>query len=383
MDWRDGVKKGLAVAAIVIVVSLVLGQLFGQPVLLSYVTSDSMEPTIQTGDGFVAVPTAAADSVEGGDVVVYRAEQIQGGGLTTHRIVAETDRGFVTQGDNNPFTDQDSGEPVVKREQIVAVAWQVDGGVVTIPGLGLLVGGIQNVLVTVQRTLSSWLGIPSLVGVQGLAYLIFALTVGLYLLDRRYSTDRRRERSRERNSGLSARLIVGAMAASLVLAATAAMVGPAGPQSFDVVSADFQSERSDVIERGTAESLQYTVGNGGQVPVYVFFEEGSENVTIDPRAVRLGGTDSVNGTLTLRAPSETGSYRFFITEYRYLAVLPQSHIFALYELHPWAPIVVIDAMIGVPFYVAGRLLIGTGRVRRRSRGDGPGILDRIRARLRP
>jgi signal peptidase len=171
------------------------------------------------------------------------------------------------------------------------------------------------------------------------------------------------------------------MAAALVLAATATMVAPAGPQSYQIISSEFDSERSDVIRQGTTETLQFTVGNGGQVPVYVFFEEGSENIDIEPQQLRVDGTDQRNGTLTLTAPPETGAYRLFLTEHRYLALLPQSHVQALYTIHPWLPIVVIDALIGVPFYLVGVTLVGTGRVRRRSR-DGPTTTDRLLARLR-
>jgi len=381
MDWRGTVTKAAGAVIALVLVALVAGQLLGQPVLLSYVTTGSMEPTIAAGDGFVAIPAEAAGPIEEGDIVVFEAEEIQGGGLTTHRIVEETDRGYVTRGDANPFTDQDSGEPPVKREQIVAVAWQVGGEPVTIPYLGTFAEGVQSVVQAAQLRLAGLLGTRSLLGTQGLAYLIFGLTVVLYAADVWFSNDRRRDRSRGRDRGLSARLLVGVMAASLVLAATAAMVAPAGPQSFEIVSAEFESERSDVIQQGTNETLQYTVGNGGQVPVYVYFEEGSENVDMRPASFTLAGNDVRNGTLTLTAPPETGTYRLFLTEYRYLGVLPEPHVRTLYELHPWFPIVVIDALIGVPFYVVGIALVGSGRVRRRDR-DGPTAVDRLLARLR-
>ena len=381
MDWWGLFKKGLSAILLLSLLALVVGQVLGQPILLSYVTSESMEPTIETGDGFVAVPTAVAGPVEEGDVVVFEAEQIQGGGLTTHRIVGETEQGFITRGDNNPFTDQDSGEPPVKREQIVAVAWQPGPDPVVLPYVGTIVEGIQGLLETLQFRLAGLFGSRALLGTQGLAYLIFGLTVVMYALDVYLSNDRRRDRARERDSGLSARLMVGVMAAALVLAATATMVAPAGPQSFDIVSSEFESDRSDVIQRGTSETLQYTVGNGGQVPVYVFFEEGSENIDVRPETFRVGGTDQRNGTLTLTAPPETGAYRFFLTEHRYLALLPQSHVESLYAIHPWLPIVVIDALIGIPFYVLGVALVGTGRVRRRSR-EGPTTTDRLLARFR-
>jgi signal peptidase len=71
-----------------------------------------MEPTLNAGGGFVAVPAAVAGLIEAGDVIVYEAEETQGGGLTTHRVVGETDRGFI-RGGPNPLTDQDSDEPPV------------------------------------------------------------------------------------------------------------------------------------------------------------------------------------------------------------------------------------------------------------------------------
>ncbi|MFC6975369.1 signal peptidase I [Halomicroarcula sp. GCM10025709] len=112
---------------VLFLVSMVVGQLLGQPVLLGYVTTGSMQPTLDPGDGFVAIPAALAGPVDEGDVVTFRAEEIQGGGLTTHRVVDRTDRGYVTRGDNNPFTDQDGGEPPVTDAQIVAVVWQPGG----------------------------------------------------------------------------------------------------------------------------------------------------------------------------------------------------------------------------------------------------------------
>ncbi|WP_424003622.1 signal peptidase I [Haloarcula salina] len=358
---------------------LVSGQLLGQPVLLGFVTSGSMEPTLDEGDGFVAIPTAITDAPETGDVIVFRAEEIQGGGLTTHRIVEETDRGYITKGDANPFTDQDGGEPPVKDEQIVAVAWQPGGEVLAIPGVGAVVTGTQRVLRTVQGTLASALGTRSLLGVHGLGYLLFALSVLFYAVDAwRDSGRERTSRDYTRQSGTSARLLVAAFTIILVLGATAAMVVPAGPTEFGIVSAESDSPGQRVIEQGTTESTTYPVGNGGLLPVVVFLDPGDENVDVQPRELRVGPRSVENATLALSAPPETGYYRYYVTQHRYLALLPQEHIRGLYQLHPWAPIVVIDAMVGVPFYLVGVSLVGRGRVRDRSRNGGPSLLARFR-----
>ena len=371
MSIKRTLSVALQAAAVLVVVSLVVGQFLGQPILLSYVETGSMQPTLSPGDGFVAIPAQIAGGIGPGDVVTFDAQEIQGGGLTTHRVVGETERGYVTRGDANPFTDQDGGEPPVKDAQVVAVAWQVGGSVVVVPGVGAAVEGTQAALGAVQRTLAGLFGTRALLGTQGLAYLFFAVTALWYAVGEwRAREGRDRDRSRSRTAGLDPRLVAAAFALLLVVGATAAMVGPAGTQEYTVVSAEFESERPTVIPTGESNDLTYRVPNGGFVPVVAYLEPASDGVDATPEQVRVPPRSVANATLTLQAPPETGAYRRYVVEHRYLAVLPTSTIDALYRVHPWAPIVVIDALLGVPFYVGSVALLGRGRVRRRSRDRG-------------
>ncbi|TFV48918.1 signal peptidase I [Blastococcus sp. TF02A-35] len=70
----------------------------------TYVTTygSSMEPGFSAGD-IAVLSEAATYSV--GDVVAYRSESLDT--VVMHRIVAADADGFVTQGDNNDFLDQD------------------------------------------------------------------------------------------------------------------------------------------------------------------------------------------------------------------------------------------------------------------------------------
>ena len=359
------------------VLALVAGQILGVPVLLGYVETGSMAPTMEPGDGFVAVPSAVAGEVEEGDVITFRAEEIQGGGLTTHRVVGETERGYVTRGDANPFTDQDGGEPPVKEAQIVAKALQVGGTVVVIPNLGTVVVGVQGVISGTQRWIAATLGTRSLLGPQGLTYLLLAGSALAYVLDLVVGDDRskRRERSRSRDDGVSTRLVMAGLALLVVSTATAAMVVPAGTQEFGVVSAEFDSEQPTTIRQGESSTLPYAVPNAGLVPVHVYFDS-SDGVAVDSEYVYVGSRGEASVDLTITAPPETGYYRYFLTEYRYLAVLPGPVVDALYRVHPWLPIVVIDALLGGAMYLVGMAVVGTGRVRSRSR-DGPSTLSRL------
>ncbi|SDZ79891.1 signal peptidase, endoplasmic reticulum-type [Haloplanus vescus] len=382
MSIRRTVTLGGEVLAIVFVVSLVAGQVLGYPVLLGFVETGSMAPTLNPGDGFVAVPTALDDDIEEGDVIVFRAQQLHGGGLTTHRVVGETERGYITRGDANPFTDQDGDEPPVKDPQIVAKAWQPGGSVVVIPNLGTAVMGIQTAASDVQTRLAALLGTRSLLGSQGLMYILLGLSVLLYVFDILASdgSGRGRSRSRNRDEGISPRLLVGGFAAVLVVTATAAMVVPAGTQEYGIVSAEFDSERPTTIPQGESSSLDYTATNAGLIPVYVYLEPGSDDVEVAPGTVYVGGRATANATMTLHAPPETGYYRRYLVEYRYLALLPEPVIDGLYRVHPWLPIVVIDALLGGALYLLGMSLIGSERVRTRSRG-GPSKLRRLANRF--
>ncbi|WP_136718160.1 S26 family signal peptidase [Halorientalis salina] len=369
----------LEAVAVVFVVAMIAGQILGQPVLLGYVTTDSMEPALEPGDGFVAIPAAVSGPIEQGDVVVFEAESLHGGGLTTHRVVSETEDGYVTKGDANPFTDQDNEEPPVKDAQVVATVWQPGGSILVIPELGTAVTGTQNALGSVQTGLAGLFGTRSLLGTQGLAYLLFGLSVIAYLLDLWLGggTGRRRERSRTRASGTSSRLLVAGFAALVVLSATAAMVVPAGQEEIGFVSAESDSPGLGVIEQGTSETTTYPVANGGLVPVVAFVEPSTERVAVEPTEFHVPPRTTRNASLTVSAPPETGYYREFVVQHRYLGLLPTSTIRTLYEIHPWLPLLTIDALLGGGFYLGGVAVLGTGRLRSRTRSDtaNSGLLD--------
>jgi signal peptidase len=380
--WTVG-KNVLLTFLALLLLGLFIGSILGQPVFVSYVETGSMSPTLDSGDGFVAVPTPFAGPIQEGDIIVFEAEKVQGGGLTTHRVVSETERGYITRGDANPFADQNGEEPPVKEAQVVAVAWQPGGSVLVVPHFGTAVVAVQSVLAAVQQFLANVLGTRALLGPRGLAYLFFALALVWYAVGEwrtRTTRDDRRDSSRDR--GTSVHLVVGAFTVLLVAGATLPMAVPAGAQEYGVVSAEFDSESPTVIPVGQSNTLGQPLANGGVLPVVVYLEPASEGVEVEPHRTQLGSGEAVNATVTLHAPDRTGYYRRFVAQHRYLAVLPEPVIRALYQLHPWAPIVVINALIAVPFYVFGVAVLGSGQVRNRSRDRGLPVRARLRKALR-
>ena len=381
MSPKRTLSVALQVAAVLVVVSLVVGQFLGQPILLSYVETGSMQPTLDPGDGFVAIPAQVAGGIGPGDVVTFEAQEIQGGGLTTHRVVEETERGYVTRGDNNPFTDQDGGEPIVQDTEVVAKALQFGGGVVVIPHLGTVAMGFQSVLDATQTWLAVTFGVRSFQGTQGLAYIIFGASIVAYAVDWYLNAGGRESRSRDRSrdDGTSVMAILVVLALVLMATATAAMVVPAGTQEYGVVSAEFESENPTVIESGTSQEIEYVVPNAGLVPVYAYVEPASPGVDVEPQRLSVGSRGEASTTVTLSAPDQTGYYRLFVVEHRYLAVLPSSVVDELYRVHPWAPLVAINGLLGGGIAGLGLLLLRgePARIRSRESRDKPPLYRRV------
>ncbi len=356
------------VAFVVLAVALVVGQLLGQPVLVSYVRTGSMEPTIDAGDGFVPLPTTVVGPPEMGDVVTFRAKQLQGGGLVTHRIVDRTDRGYVTRGDANPFPDQDGEEPPVKQTQVVAVAAEFGGEPVVIPKLGVAIQALTDAVETIQRQAVALTGLRSLDGVTGIGYAFGLLSAVGYVVDivtgsRRDTDDP--DRSMERNrGGDDGRRYLRIFTAIIVVAATGTMVLPSGTTEYGVVSAEFDGERPSVIPAGETQTQEVQLGNTGLVPVVAVLEPASDGIAVRDRVVSVPPRGEATAAVEMSAPPETGYYRRYLATHRYLAVVPTPAIVALATVHPLLPVVVIDVLLGGVFYLLGYPLL-TGRVRTR------------------
>jgi signal peptidase len=345
------------IEAFVVLLAIVLlaGQAVGHPVLLGYVTTGSMEPTLDPGDGFVSLPPAVAGDLESGDVIVYRAEQVNSGGLTTHRIVRETDRGYITQGDANPFTDQSAGEPPVREPQIVAVGVQLGGSIVTIPGLGAVMTGLGEVASGAQNRIPShiWIG-------AGVAAAFFLLaTGGEGRNERTPVASRSGGHSRNKGSRVGPRSIIILCGIIVVATATASALAPFGPTEYRIVSADADLPGPRVIPAGESETTTYRIPGGSVFPTKYYLESASEGVeVIDGASGRIQPNAAANATLQLSAPPENGVYRRYVAENRYPLVLPEGVVDALYSIHPLAPVVALDLLLASPFVVAARLVGG-------------------------
>ena len=381
---RGALTRVVMVLLVVVLLSLVLGQLFGQPTLLAYVDSGSMEPTIDEGDGFVAIPAAVAGPPTEGDVITFHAEEIEGGGLTTHRVVGETADGYVTRGDANPFTDQDGGEPPVTEDRIVATALQVGGTVVTIPHLGTGIEGIQAVVFGTVVTGIDALGLDTDVSPGTVGIWIFALGALLFAASFRSDDDagpeRDMSRSMEDPDGVNGRTVAILLLVVVLVPANAAMIVPGGPT--DVVIDGDEVADTEGVEPGDTVEAEVDVRNGGLITLLLVFEPTDDDVTVSPNSfgVPVGETAAV--TVSAPAPEPGVERRVTIDEHRYLVVIPEGALLWLHSVSPYAALAALNLFIGGAFvgFVGG--LIGFNQVRFRDTSRNIPLTVRIKRRLR-
>lgn len=386
MKLRSSISSLLTLLFVAAVIAMLVGQQLGQPILLGFVITGSMSPTLEPGDGFVALPPTFAGDVEEGDVVTFDARELQGGGLTTHRVVGETEEGYITRGDANPFTDQDGPEPPVQDAQIVAVAWQFNGEIVVIPNLGSVAMALQGVVGLLVGLLGILPGgsivadgnIGSLMIVGGLLMLVLSFASDLIRREERDS----KSRSRSRGGTMQARTVLAVILLLILVPATATMVIPSGTNDLTIVSSQSPSENPTVIEQGGSQSLDYNVTNNGYIPLVAIIEPASTGVEVEQTAHVVRRGESASTEAWLYAPEETGVYYRAVSERQYIGILPLSMIVALHEIHPWVAILVIDATIAILVTLLFALSVGFREFRFRESRQHQTLGDTIRRKVR-
>lgn len=380
MNIQSAIQRVIFVLLLLFALSVVAGSLLGQPMGVAYVETGSMAPTLEAGDGFVAVPAPLAGEASEGDIVVFEAVNLNDGGVVTHRIVSETERGYITRGDANIVTDQDGAEPVVTDAQIKAEVLTIGDWVVVIPNLGTVILGGGAMVQTVQEEVAAALGTRAVLGTRGLSYLLLGfggITYVLSVVAEQSGKERSRSTRRSANA-ISGKLVIAVMTTLLILLLSASMLGPGGVYQVQFVSAETDAAGYDVIKQNTSETVEYTVPNDGVLPIVAVIEPTSDNIAVNQSTLFVQRRSSDAVTLRVRAPPETGVHTEAVTEHRYIAILPVSVLLELYEMHEWVPIIVINVIVSTFFIVVAVALIGFDPIRIRRQNRGIPLRIRIR-----
>lgn len=319
------IRRALALIAIGVFLLLVLP---GTPLQLSYVYSDSMEPTIGQGDGYIV---GSADDIGSGDIITFDSETRNE--FVTHRVVAVTDDGYITQGDNNPSTDQAVGHPVVTDADVVGTVFAIRGQPVVIPWLASMVAVLSTY----------WpLG-------------VLAVLLGGGLIERNPRT-----RDIVRVNDLMTPLVLMTVIGTALALAYAA---PTYTMAFTAAVTDDAGDRIIAVGESATRSIEVAA----HPPFTYQFVEGSGVTVLD--VVTNGDTADVE--IEVPAQSNGGLYEATVTTHYYPAVLPYRLVSVLHAIHPAAASLASIGTIVAPLYAVHRLIVdGRAPIERTSRSRG-------------
>ncbi|MFC7208930.1 signal peptidase I [Natronoarchaeum sp. GCM10025321] len=317
------IRRALAFVA---VGGLLLLLLPGTPLQLSYVYSDSMEPTIGQGDGYVVGPTG---DVTSGDIIVF--DSTTRDEYVTHRVVALTDEGYITKGDNNPSTDQDAGHPVVTDSSVVGTVLTIGNKPIVIPRLGSVVAVLSTY----------WpLGVLAVILAGGFI--------------------ERNPRARDvvRVNDLMTPLVITAVLGSALALAYGA---PTYEMAFTAVTTD-GGGGGRIIPVGESVTRSVEVASA---PRFTYqFVEGAGVTVLDIGA--NGGSSDV--VVRVPAQTSTGALEGTVSSHYYPAVLPYGIMSSLHTLHPVAAAIASVGTVVTPLYGVHWLVVdGKAPIELRSR----------------
>ncbi|WP_082256241.1 signal peptidase I [Haloferax sp. ATB1] len=300
------------------------------PVQLSYVYSGSMEPTIMQGDGYVLIPV---ETVESGDILTFYSKSRDE--YTTHRVVEVTESGFVTQGDNNPSTDQSAGYPLVTHDDVLGKVATVGGSPVVFPRLGIAIEFIQRHWTPVLGGLFVLFVLPSL------------------------SQSKTGSRDVVRFKTLLTPLVLMA-----IVSTSAALVFgvPTAAATFAVTEVPTSSELSIPVGEPSVRTLDIDVS---EQPAYTHQFAETVGMTLES-----DGVVGQSGTVRVRVPaqSEPGPHRGEIRLYRYPAILPYGVVASLQAVHPvFAALATMSTLFGAIHLVAWVFVDGKTVLRTQTR----------------
>ena len=295
-------RAGFVVAGLLCILAIVPAT---APVQLSYVYSDSMEPTIERFDGYVLVP---AGDVDAGDIVTFWSPDRNT--YATHRVVGRSERGFITKGDNNPSTDQAAGASYVRRGEIVGRVLTVRGDPVVVPGLGYAVRFVQT-----RSTL--------IAGLLGAALVVGAL--------------RRRPAARPSRSVPRVRGVLWPVFAVALVSAVGLQFAGGQTEQLRYVATDSDQGGPRQVSVGEATTGSVSI-NRSTLPLteYVVSADG---MTITNRT-RTATTITVS--YRIPPPEQTGVVEADVHVNRYVTVLPPMLI---RRLHGIAPLLAASATV--------------------------------------
>ena len=354
---RSAIRAMVYTGVAILIYAALASAFTGRPMLLTVVSSNSMYPTIEKGDVVVIGASGEDDSIEVGDIVVFRPEsgRLASRGWIIHRVVGGTaEDGFITRGDGNALSDQeDGGAPPISQGAIVARALTVSGSPIKAPLIG-------NLILWLQAFKYDARVLP-----------LLSLFLALVLIYGELSGDGRRRRPRKSRRGLDMQVIyilggltLAAVVATSMLATSQflAMEYEVSPDGIGVL----QGSPVGIISQGErVERPVARVENRALFPVIVSVASDDIQIDFNQSRLLLKPKDETQITMTVHG-AVVGGYQARITVGLFLPFLPPAVVHCLAGVSYWLALVAVSLVPALPLVLYPLLEPGLRRQTRRA-----------------
>ncbi len=317
-------ESSVMVLAAVFLVASLAGFVLDRPVLVSYVYSESMSPTLNKGDVFFINPLSKGSA---GDIIVFKMN----GQWTVHRVYAETSSGFITKGDNNVATDQQSGRNnAVSGEDVIGTVVTLGDQPIKVPVVGEYIGKISNV------------------------YLAFvALIIGAALLTR--NAPRSNRKGKRRTVRVKFKTFYAIMSAIVIAVIVLSTMIAWGSVSFSYASTQAGGQNEGWYLPNSEFDEKITIRNRAVYPFVYIIEPDGDRVSVEDDLFLVSGGEKREIVAHVKVPDDTHIYTENLNVYAYPPLLPVGFVKSLYDVSPYAPLLTFAAELTLFFALLYRI----------------------------
>ncbi|NLX69826.1 MAG: signal peptidase I [Clostridiales bacterium] len=310
----------------------------GKPFLMTVIRSNSMYPVLQRGDLVFLRQLDSGDPVNIDDIIVFRTEEgtLASAGWICHRVVSRSVAGgYITKGDANKYTDQDTGdaEPI-KREWIEGCVITVKGHPFKLPLLGYLALWLENF-----RENSYMLPV------------IIVILAVIIVIGEIHDVRKKRKEKNEKYE-LFLMYFLGGLIVFIMIGTSILGISEHVNLVYEVSDANrgvIMGSSIGVLKVGdTIEQPLTELENKGFFPIVATITTRDPQITFSHNKISLKPGEQVNATMTVNAVA-AGEYKSEIRIGMFLPLLPSGVIFRLAEISFWLALVIVSLIPALPF----------------------------------
>lgn len=327
----------LYTVTVIVLIASVGSAITQKPLLMTAIRSNSMYPLLERGD-MVYIKNLSPDSpLKNGDIIAFTTQNgsLASQGLIMHRIVGGNEiDGYITKGDANDYTDQESGGTgPIKREWITSKVPTIGKYPLKIPLLGYLPLWMEN-FKTNSYTL------------PGIA-LFLAIIIGISEL-----VEGRKKRKKKK-SKLELQLIYFFSGLTITIMLSASMLAASQHLSLSYEV----SETSQGVIMGSnvgilkvGEEVQRPLSdlsNKGFFPITATITSKDKQLSFSHESLSLSPGEEIKVTMDVKATTP-GKYNSTIWVGMFFPFLPKSLIYWLSQQSFWLALFVVSLIPGLP-----------------------------------